>query len=296
MAEAIRSEDFPAGCYICGSPDFIYRPGRVRDDPELKICQCRGCGLVYLASFAAGRTGFYEDSGMHGEQPVEVAKWLAEGEADDERRYRFLKGAMAGKRLLDFGCGAGGFLMKARAGAAEVRGVELERRLSDHFSEHGLRVAGALDALVDEGAVFDLITMFHVLEHLPDPRGKLRELARLIAPGGEIIVEVPSADDALLTLYGSEAFSRFTYWSCHLFLFDPHTLAMLAEQAELRVNYIKQVQRYPLSNHLYWLAKGKPGGHKAWNFLDSPGVRDAYENTLASIGKCDTLIMSVSLA
>lgn len=69
---------------------------------------------------------------------------------------------------------------------------------------------------------------------------------------------------------------------------------MLAEQAGLKINYIKQIQRYPISNHLYWLAKGSPGGHKEWHFLDSPEMNAAYEKQLASISVCDTILGSFS--
>ena len=116
----------------------------------------------------------------------------------------------------------------------------------------------------------------------------------MLADGGQIIVEAPNADDALLTLYNNEPFSNFTYWSCHLFLFTSKTLEMLFSQINLKVNYIKQIQRYPLSNHLHWLANGKPGGHSKWHFLDSPDLRHAYEKQLAAIGKCDTILASVS--
>ena len=53
---------------------------------------------------------------------------------------------------------------------------------------------------------------------------------------------------------------------------------------------IEQFQRYPLSNHLYWLSQGKPGGHKLWSFLDSPILKQTYADSLARIGQCDTLI------
>ncbi len=56
-----------------------------------------------------------------------------------------------------------------------------------------------------------------------------------------------------------------------------------------------QVQRYPLSNHLHWLAHGKPGGHKTWGFLDSAELDAAYAATLARVGACDTLIAGFSL-
>ena len=136
--------------------------------------------------------------------------------------------------------------------------------------------------------------MFHVLEHILDPKAILSELTEMLADGGQIIVEVPNADDALLTLYQCEPFSNFTYWSCHLFLFTAKTLKMLFSQVNLKVNYIKQIQRYSLSNHLYWLANGKPGGHQKWRFLNSPELHAAYEKQLTAIGKCDTLLASVS--
>ena len=52
----------------------------------------------------------------------------------------------------------------------------------------------------------------------------------MLSDNGQIIVEVPNADDALLTLYECEPFSHFTYWSCHLFLYTAKTLQMLFDQ------------------------------------------------------------------
>jgi hypothetical protein len=129
-----------------------------------------------------------------------------------------------------------------------------------------------------------------VLEHLPDPRATLRELARLLAKRGRLVVEVPSSEDALLTLYNNDAFQRFTYWSQHLFMFSAETLRRLALQAGLRVVSIQQFQRYPLCNHLHWLSRNRPGGHNKWPFLDIPALNEAYASSLAAIGKCDTLI------
>lgn len=57
------------------------------------------------------------------------------------------------------------------------------------------------------------------------------------------------------------------------------------------MEFIKHIQRYPLSNHLYWLSQGKPGGHVKWGeFLDSKTLSNAYEAQLASLGATDTLI------
>ena len=143
---------------------------------------------------------------------------------------------------------------------------------------------------------YDLITAFHVIEHLPDPLQVLKSLAEKLSSNGQIIIEVPSSEDALLTLYDSDAFQRFTYWSQHLFLFNSNNLGLLAKKAGLAVKAIQHIQRYPLSNHLHWLSKGKPGGHKAWSFIDSPELNNAYANALAAVGKTDTLVAYLELA
>jgi 2-polyprenyl-3-methyl-5-hydroxy-6-metoxy-1,4-benzoquinol methylase len=283
-------------CYLCGSTEFNKRPGSVRDKPELEVLECVSCGLVFLASFDHIKEDFYESSEMHGGEMSDVQIWLKETAWDDERRFQYLKSELPNRSLLDFGCGAGGFLLRARELAATAHGVELEIRLSNHYQSHGLTVFQNLsDSSTDiRGGGYDIITMFHVLEHIPDPKSILGELSEMLAANGQIIVEVPNADDVLLTFYNNRPFSQFTYWSCHLFLYTVKTLEMLFDQVNLKVNYIKHIQRYPLSNHLYWLAKGNPGGHQKWHFLDSPELQAAYEKQLAAIGKCDTVLASIS--
>lgn len=239
-----------------------------------------------LSSLTHINPGFYEESGMHGGSMVPVETWLRETDWDDQRRFEMLKSMITNRNVLDFGSGAGGFLCKAKTLAAKAEGIELEKRVHEFWGEK-LTLHKSPDTVDGK---FDVITAFHVIEHLVDPLVMLRRLADLLDENGCLVVEVPSADDVLLTLYDSEAFQRFTYWSQHLFLFNAETLRRLGEQAGLRVVAIKQYQRYPLSNHLYWLSQQQPGGHKDWSFLDSPQLSEAYASALSAVGKCDTLI------
>lgn len=279
-------------CYICQSTTFNLRKGQVRDAPEFKILECADCGLVSLDSLGHIQTGFYEKSGMHGTVPTPMATWLKDSDWDDQRRFDMLKSMLPNKKLLDFGCGAGGFLNKAQHLVASVTGIELEQRVQEYWRN---RITIHPDAK-SAGGGYDLITAFHVLEHLSDPIAMLKTLADKLSRSGRLVIEVPSSEDALLTLYDSDAFQCFTYWSQHLFLFNAETLRRLAEQAGLRIVTIQQYQRYPLSNHLYWLSQRKPGGHQQWAFLDSPEVKTAYANALAATGRCDTLIAHLELA
>jgi 2-polyprenyl-3-methyl-5-hydroxy-6-metoxy-1,4-benzoquinol methylase len=273
-------------CYLCDHSSFSHRPGSVRDDSSLQILECDSCGLVALSSQQHVRSEHYENSGMHGGALPSIEAWLRDTEQDDQRRFEMLKPLLVNSKVLDFGCGAAGFLLKAQKLATEVVGVEPERRIRGHWSG-SLRICGSLD---DAGAAFDLITAFHVVEHLPDPRATLKQLAQLLGKRGRLVIEVPSSEDALLTLYNNDAFQHFTYWSQHLFLFNAETLRRLALQAGLRVVSIRQYQRYPLSNHLYWLSRNSAGGHRQWSFLDTPALKEAYADSLATIGKCDTII------
>jgi 2-polyprenyl-3-methyl-5-hydroxy-6-metoxy-1,4-benzoquinol methylase len=273
-------------CYLCNTTAFTTRKGQVRDAPELEILECANCGLVTLSSRDHIQPGFYEQSGMHGAEPTPIETWLKDTNWDDQRRFDMLKPTLTNKKLLDFGCGAGGFLNKAQHIASDVAGIELELRVREHWNDR-IKIHPDLESA---GGGYDLITAFHVVEHLPDPRVMLKSLARLLAANGRMVIEVPSSEDALLTLYGSEAFQRFSYWSQHLFLFNAETLRRLAEQAGMRIITIQQYQRYPLSNHLHWLSLGKPGGHQRWPFLDTPALSEAYAASLAAMGRCDTII------
>lgn len=279
-------------CYLCNATVFTTRKGQVRDAPDLKILECADCGLVTLSSLGHIPSGFYEESGMHGTEPMPMDAWLKMTDWDDQRRFEMLKPMLPNKKLLDFGCGAGGFLNKAQQLAGTVVGLELERRVREYWNG---QITIYPDAELAGGA-YDLISSFHVIEHLPDPRAMLKTLAKMLAENGRMLIEVPSSEDALLTLYDSSNFQRFTYWSQHLFMFNAETLRRLAEQAGLRIVTIQQYQRYPLSNHLHWLSQGKPGGHQKWAFLDSPELNIAYTNALAAMGKCDTLIAHLELA
>ena len=184
------------------------------------------------------------------------------------------------------------FLLKAKSLVADAVGVVLEVRVRDHWKDSGLLILPSIEEAAHalRGGGCDSITAFHVLEHLPDPREVLTKLGAMLRSDGRIIIEVPSAPDALLTLYDCKVFQRFSYWSQRLFLFTAHTLERLAFQAALRVVAVQDYQRYPLSNHLHWLSRGRSEGHSYWTFFDTPELTAAYANTLAALGKADPLI------
>ncbi len=276
-------------CIICNSSNYTKRDGSVRDIPKLDILECNRCGLVFLSDFSHIDEKFYENSNMHIDTNIDIMRWLKETEHDDNRRYNFLKNVIIDKNILDFGSGAGGFLQKCKPLSNYLTGLELDKKVKDYYLKNNIKYENKIDNLEDNS--FDIITMFHVLEHIANPQEVLKNLIQKLKKDGSLIIEVPNANDALLTLYKNKPFSNFTYWSCHLYLYTQHTLMLLAKKVGIKVEFIKYIQRYPLSNHLYWLSNGKPSGDKIWgNFLDTPVLNQEYESSLASIGATDTII------
>ena len=108
-----------------------------------------------------------------------------------------------------------------------------------------------------------------------------------------MIIEVPHARDALFTIYDCEKFKQFSFWSEHLVLHTKMSLKLTLNAATFSSIKIFGYQRYPLANHLYWLSKGKPGGHEKWSELVSNKLDLEYKNQLEKIDRTDTLIAIV---
>ena len=140
-----------------------------------------------------------------------------------------------------------------------------------------------------------VVTMFHVLEHLRDPRLFLRDAIETLPNARLFVIEVPCAEDPLLTLYGCEAFSRFTYWSHHEQLHSKRSLESLLGELSDTVE-VSRLQRYGLGNHLGWLSRGKPGGQVEMAWLEGSPADAYYRLRVVGQGFCDTLWAVVQIS
>ena len=275
-------------CYLCGSKESTVRPGKCRDNPKIKIIECNQCSLVYLSDFSHVGENFYEDSGQV--KSNNENKILSTAPAlDTIRRFKQFSSLFVNKSILDFGCGKGHFLMKLKNEniTSKLSSLEINEDYYHHLNEN-FNHFSSIDEIEDQS--IDYITIFHVLEHLTNPLDVINKLYSKLKKGGKIIIEVPSSDDILLKTYKSESFSRYTYWSLHLYLFNTSTLKKLLNKSLFDIIYVKQYQRYSLANHLYWLSRGKPGGHLEYHFLENDILNELYSKKLAEIGQCDTII------
>jgi len=278
-------------CYLCQSSNQTKLKGIVRDKSDLTILKCENCGLVFLDDSEHICKNFYEDGGMHKSLNVPISS-ITSDYTDTKKRFELYHKMLMNKKVLDFGCGAGSFLSRVKnAGiTSNLAALEINKNFRPKLQEE-FDFYSQIEDLPDNS--FDVITMFHVLEHLPNPIDILNQLHKKLADNGKIIIEVPSSNDILLNLFDCEEFANFTYWSCHLFLFNARTMQDLLKKTPFKTQCIKQYQRYTLANHLHWIAKGKPAGHIVWSFLDDEILQAQYEKKLAEIGQCDTIVAIV---
>jgi SAM-dependent methyltransferase len=262
---------------------------KVRDRDDVAVLKCNKSGVILLSrSDHMGRE--------HYEQAADLKYWgdgdrkagLEITAVDDKRRSEQFRGMISGKVWLDVGTGLGGILDLLSPIAAKTLAVEPQAYARESLQKLGYKVYRDLEEVPDKNV--EVATLFHVFEHLTEPLAALKRIKEIMAPGGKIIIEVPHANDALISVFDNEAFKSFTFWSEHLILHTRHSLTVFLQEAGFHGIKITGFQRYPLANHLYWLAKGKPGGHEVWEHLRSKPLDQAYGNILGSNDKTDTLI------
>jgi len=183
-----------AECPVCGSG--WARPRFVMPGLPLRVVDCTECGLGRLHPLPGpemvGR--FYPPSyyGVTGAKFVPMVEALVR--LVGARHVRMLsRGLAPGARVLDVGCGRGVLLSSLADRGFEVHGFEISAAaVAGADPRADIRVGNELQDAGYPDACFDEVILWHVLEHLPDPRRTLGEIRRILKPGGRLIVAVPN--------------------------------------------------------------------------------------------------------
>jgi 2-polyprenyl-3-methyl-5-hydroxy-6-metoxy-1,4-benzoquinol methylase len=181
-------------CPNCGSEDCKTK----LTEGDFNIVKCSGCGLVYLQNIPE-ENEIYEDY-----YEIKFCKddysmnskydYLAEICAINQQRLCFLKKFKKEGKLLDVGCGSGLFMKTASDKNYDVYGIDVSNKaLSFARDEFKLNVQQRnLNDLIKENRKFDIITLWHVLEHFMNPIDELKKVRALLSNDGICFIEVPN--------------------------------------------------------------------------------------------------------
>jgi 2-polyprenyl-3-methyl-5-hydroxy-6-metoxy-1,4-benzoquinol methylase len=223
-----------AGCWICG--------GATGPSPALAALgfeECRECGFVFHPARDVAETRTVYEGGAYEKRRFAI-DYAAADTVDERRRnartrLTWLREHVGRGRLLDVGAAGGAFVLEAREAGFDAFGVEPAPAFARHAREVlGVDVRdGRVEDLDLPGGSLDAVTMWHVLEHMPEPRGTLELLARALRPEGALVVEVPN----LAAVAARRMGLQWTHLDAdvHVSQFTPATLNALLSAVGLAV-------------------------------------------------------------
>jgi SAM-dependent methyltransferase len=248
-------------CVVCGAddPSTVYEPRnderpagdlvekfRASGDELLvdRLVRCRRCSLQYVTPRVRGEVIL--SSYAEGEDPLYISQ-LPARERTFERSLQRIEHATGGKgRLLDIGTAAGAFVAVAQRHGWNAEGCEPNRWLARWGSKHyGIRIRpGSVFELDYRPGSFDVITLWDVIEHTPDPRKLVEHCRTLLKPGGVLVVNYPDVGSWVARALGR----RWPFLSAvHLYYFDRRTIRKLLDSAGFDVELVQpHVQRLEL--------------------------------------------------
>lgn len=247
-----------SNCMLCnhtGDPLYVGMQDRLFGASgiwTLKRCSNDKCGLVWLdpmpteADIGKAYRSYY----THGAEPVSAHPWLTGVTRTVIRMLNVLAfplairlrheryqasiaylGDAAPGSLLEVGCGDGSYLDRMRTLGWSVEGVEVdEQAVQNAVTRFGLKVhPGTLEQVNLAEAAYDAVVLRHVIEHVHNPVGLLKECFRVLRPGGSLVVITPNIRSLAHRRFGQDWLHLDP--PRHLHLFSSTTLETVAQRA-----------------------------------------------------------------
>jgi 2-polyprenyl-3-methyl-5-hydroxy-6-metoxy-1,4-benzoquinol methylase len=248
-------------CNVCGGTDtadaaFGYDYELITCRNQWRFVRCQECGHVWLDPRPSVEALDVIYPPTYYSYNYEQIPWMARKAKDviDTLKMRKILGLVGGvpDRYLDVGCGDGRYLeVLHRRGVprSHLFGLELDERIVQTLQDRDLQVfCERVESTerFEEGSL-DLITMFHVIEHVESPRTVVERLAAWLTKGGVLAVETPNLDSLDARMFRDGLWGGY-HIPRHWHLFNPDTLSRLLQSVGLEVEAV----RYE-TGHAFWM-------------------------------------------
>lgn len=270
-----------------GEPFTLLKRG-ISDDPAVDVYVNQARDFAVLYPQPSVDYGSYRPR----HQQLKLTSYRKTNEIIERRLDKVGRYFSAGQSVLEIGAADASFLQALRV---QVPGLQMAALEPDADTQEQRARLPWLTCYADftevaAGTAFDVICAFHVLEHIQQPAAFLASCHALLRPQGRLIVEVPSFDDPLLSLYESAPYAEYFFQRQHPFTYSLASLRRLFESHHFEVREEVPHQRYGIENHLRWLTAGVPGGSNAFRALFER-VDPVYRADLERGRKADTAIV-----
>jgi 2-polyprenyl-3-methyl-5-hydroxy-6-metoxy-1,4-benzoquinol methylase len=246
-------------CPLCGSEkisEFLKAKDHLLTYETFNIFKCLSCGFVFTQDIpSSGEIGRYyqsQDYISHSDTRKGLMNKLYHlGRTIMlKNKYGMVKKFAKGKKLLDIGTGTGYFPGYMKKKGYKVTGVEVDPNARAFaMKEFGIPVYSPEDFINHKlKGKFDVITLWHVLEHLDNFNLYIERMLEYLAPGGTLVIAVPNCS-------AFDARHYKEYWAGydvprHLWHFTPSTLKIAAEKHGLKISKMKRLLLDPFYNSM----------------------------------------------
>lgn len=242
-----------------------------------RIIKCNSCGLLFLYPqwTQLELDKLYKDYLSEKDFP---------GQIQAKRITKYLeKHITKTDTILEIGCGKGENLKYLKFKGYNIIGIEKDAHPIDtHIFNCDYK------NLNPKFTKYNFIYSIQVFEHINDPFHFINKIQELLKNKGKFLLEIPNAEEPILSLYKVKNFQKFYNIPHHVYFWTPQTIKLLFNRLGVKIK-LKRKQNYGVLNHLRWLLFRKPGN---WH-PHIPIVDDIYKLVLEKIiRKTDTLIIT----
>lgn len=236
-------------CPLCKSGRFL-NYAEILDHAVTKetfiLCKCSDCQLLFInprpSQIEIGSYYNFPEYFSHDDRARNLTQWVYQKTRNYNiaKKVDFIQQFKANGKLLDYGCGTGEFLKAAKGRGWKITGIEPNEKARNQAN---LKLNNKVEYSMEEikrGSAFDIITLFHVLEHIHNLRKTVKKLLSHLKSDGYLIIAVPNYESHDAKKYGK-------YWSGwdvprHLYHFNSTAITSFKNEFDLELSTVKPMK------------------------------------------------------